>query len=106
MNYIELRPVREPGRGIRARRSSLGLSESFVAEAARMSLSEYSDLEQDPTDLCMTVPLGSTKLTYPDGAYVAYVYDEVNRLHILRDDQGVDQVTYSYDELSRISHML
>ena len=47
-----------------------------------------------------------TKLTYPDGAYVSYVYDELNRLKILRDDQGVDQVTYSYDELSRISHML
>src|SRR5262249_797514 len=47
-----------------------------------------------------------TKLTYPDGAYVSYVYDELNRLHVLRDDQGVDQVTYAYDELSRISPML
>jgi RHS repeat-associated protein len=47
-----------------------------------------------------------TQLTYPDGAYVSYVYDELNRLHILRDDQNVDQVTYTYDELSRITHMV
>jgi len=47
-----------------------------------------------------------TRLTYPDGAYVDYVYDELDRLKILRDDASVDQVTYSYDELSRVKHML
>ena len=56
-DYLELRPVRNPGAGIKARRSELMLSEASVAAMSEMTVDEYADLERNPTDAYMTVSL-------------------------------------------------
>ena len=43
-----------------------------------------------------------TRLTYPNGHFVTYEYDELNRLRGIRDANATqDIVTYGYDSLSR-----
>ncbi len=43
------------------------------------------------------------KLTYPDGSYITYHYDELGRLTHIKDDSGtpVTLAHFTYDELSR-----
>jgi RHS repeat-associated protein len=43
----------------------------------------------------------STRLTYPDGDFITYVYDALNRLDQIKDSVDLVIADYTYDSLSR-----
>ncbi|MEL7028016.1 MAG: RHS repeat-associated core domain-containing protein, partial [Pseudomonadota bacterium] len=76
---------------------------SYVYDDAGRMTAE--DQEGANNDLAFTYdPAGNRKrMTHPDGFYVDYAYDALNRLTKVTDNAGLDLAAYEYDVLSRLT---
>jgi|SRR6266850_1958574 len=78
------------------RRSALGLSDTYVASEAGVSIDEYWDLERDTDEIYMTTPLGKLARV---GAALSLGFEEILQLPTCRRILRVDSIRTRREDL-------
>jgi YD repeat-containing protein len=79
--------------------SSPALSFTWDALGRKLSETSYGHTLSSQYDAAGN----RTRLTYPDGNYIAYSYDLLNRMYRVQQNGGTVLAQYAYDDLGRVA---
>ncbi len=85
--------------------SATGYGATFTYDALQRKTSETSSASGYSRTMSSQYDLAGnrTRLTYPDGNYIQYTYDPLNRMKQVQQNGSTVMAEYSYDDLSRES---